>query len=153
MEFLRNSLLQFQIIHQVTLPDLNPLSFQKLLHLSYQQKNLHQFFIMTQKSTLPVEIPQASIIYSRLSCENNNLPHFLLLNQISTLLVDISQAFHILSHLTSYWRSLTRLHHVHQVTVSVEIPPHSRQKNTSGTHSHCLPQTSFFIFFIAIPSS
>ena len=32
----RNSLPQFQIPHQVTLPELNPLNFQKLLQLRYQ---------------------------------------------------------------------------------------------------------------------
>ena len=32
---------KFQILHQVTLPDLNPLTFQNLFQMIYQQKNLH----------------------------------------------------------------------------------------------------------------
>ena len=50
----RKSLPQFQIPHQVNIPELKPLACYKLIQLSYQQKNLHQFLLLNQKSTPPV---------------------------------------------------------------------------------------------------
>ena len=49
-------------------------------------------------------------------------PNFFILNQMSTLLVKIPQYFHLYFRLTSHWRSLSHLHHMHQVTLPVEIP-------------------------------
>ena len=123
----RNSLPQFHILHQVALPELKTLSCQKLLYLSYQQKNLHQILILTQKSILPVDIPQDFLIYSHLSYQQNNLTEFLLLNHMSTLPVEIPQCCHLYSHLKSHWRSISQLYHLHQVTLPVDITPHPHQ--------------------------
>ena len=70
------SLPQFQILHQVTLPKLNPHTYQNILQLKYLQKNLHQLFPPLQKSTLQSEIPQYFLIYTHLSSHQKNLPHF-----------------------------------------------------------------------------
>ena len=57
-----NILPQFRILHQLTLPELNPLDCQKLLHLIYQKKNLHKFLLLTENSTPPVDISQSCLI-------------------------------------------------------------------------------------------
>ena len=72
---------QLQILHQVTLPDINHLTLQKLLQMRYQQKNLHKLFLLPQNSSLTVEILQACLIYYHLRFQQKNLSHFLFLNQ------------------------------------------------------------------------
>ena len=69
-----DNLRQFQIIHQMTLPELTLHTFHKLLQPNYIHNNLHQLFPPPQKSTLPVEIHQACLIYFHLSIHQNNLP-------------------------------------------------------------------------------
>ena len=49
------------------------------------------------------------------------------MNQMSTLPVDIPQDCHTYSHLTSHWRSLSQIHHLHQVPLPVDIPPQYNQ--------------------------
>ena len=119
--------LQLQILHQATLPELNPLAYYKLLHMRYQHNNLPQFLFLTQMSTLIVDISQSWLLYSHLIWHQKNLPHLFFLNQMSTIPVDIPQAFYIYSHLRSHWRRLSQLHHLHQVTLPVETPPQSHQ--------------------------
>ena len=54
------------------------------------------------------------------------------LNQISTLPVEIPQDFHIYSHLKLNRISLSQLHHLHQLTLPVDIPPqYHKIKNQS----------------------
>ena len=55
---------QFHTLHQLTLPEMNPLTFQERLQLSYQQINLHQVLLIPQNSTLLVELPQACLTIS-----------------------------------------------------------------------------------------
>ena len=112
---------------------------QRLLHLIYQQKNLHPFLLLTQKSTLPVYVTQACLIYSHIICQPKQLPHFLLLNQISSLPVEVPQGFHHYSHLTYKWGSLSQLYHIHQVPLPVEIPTHSRNNKHQSNSLKLFP--------------
>ena len=146
-----NSLPQFQILHQVTLPGLNPNTYQNIIQLNYLQTKLHQIFIPPQESTLPVEIPHACLIYPNLSNHHKNLPHLLFLHQIFTIPVEIPQSYHILSHMTSQWRSLTQLHHLHQITLTVEISSYSHKQKQKNNPLLLSPQQNSPRFAITTP--
>ena len=105
----KNSLSQFQIMHQVTLLYLKPQAFYKLLHMSYQHKNLPQFVLLSQMYTIPVVIPQSCLLYSHLiylhtnspshmRYQQKNLPQFWILTQIYKLTIDSPQVFLLYSH-------------------------------------------------------
>ena len=78
-----NILTQFQILYQLTFLVLNPHTCNNLLQLNYLQNNLHQFLLYPQKYTLPVEIPQACLIYPHLIILQKNWPEFLFPNQVT----------------------------------------------------------------------
>ena len=142
-----NILPQFQILHQLTLPELKPLYCQKIIQLSYQQNNLYPFLVLIQKSTLPVDITQDCLIYSHMRFQQKNLPHFLLLNQMSTLPGHIPEILHIYSHIAYQWRRLYQLYHLHQVTLPVDIPPLPHQnKHQSNPLMFPLPNNSPQVF-------
>ena len=48
----------------MTLPELNPHTYQNLLQLKYLQKNLHKLLLPPKTYTLPVDIPQDLLIHS-----------------------------------------------------------------------------------------
>ena len=66
-------------------------------------------------------------VYYHMSGQQNNLPHLLFINQISTIPIDTPQTCNLCYHLKYQWWSLYKLHHIHQLTLPVEIPPHSHQ--------------------------
>ena len=75
---------------------------------------------------------------------------------MSTILVDIHQACHIYSHITSHWRRISQIHHLHPLTLPVDISPHYHQskhqsnpltfsplkQESSGFPSQFLPQNT-----------
>ena len=132
----------------MTLRDLNSLTLHNLIQLNYQHNNLLQLFLWPQKSTLPVDVTQACPICYHLSFQHKNLPHFFFLIQMHTLPVDIPQSYYLYSHMTSQWWSLSQLHHLHPVTLPVEIPTHSHQKNNQRNSTILYPKKKRVLRFI-----
>ena len=134
------SLPPIQILHQVTLPELNPNTLHNLIQLNYLQNKLHQLLIPPKKYTPPLEISQACLIYLHLRSHHNDLPHFLFTHQISTPRMDMPQAYHLWSQINSQWRIIPQLHHLHQINLPVNIHPHYHQKQQQHNSLTLSPQ-------------
>ena len=70
-----NSLPQFQIIRQVTLPELSLHIFHNIIQMKPLHNNLYPFLLHIQNFSLPVEMPQDCVVYTHLSIHHKNLPH------------------------------------------------------------------------------
>ena len=60
--------------------------------------------------------------------------------QLSTIPVDIPQYYHLRSHLTTQWWILSQIHHIHQVTLPIDIHPHSHQNKNKINSLTLSPQ-------------